>query len=362
MRCRSNLYARTLYAISRFLSVFVIAAFFITCSVTLFTTVMTRTLGITLTNENVGLAAKLTLLNSLVLAIIITVLDLIRTHITVVRPTKRIIEAAKKMTEGDFSARIKTTHSISSGNFSEISSCINKLAEELSATETLRSDFIANVSHELKTPLSIISNYATMLSKETINDQERREYAKAISDTSLRLATLVTNILKLNKLENQQITPTPKPFDLGDAVGECLLAFEEAIEKKGLEVVTDIEDGITVKEDREMLSIVWSNLISNAIKFTERGGSIGVHVKCKNNYASVTILDTGIGVSPEVGKHIFEKFYQADTSRASEGNGLGLALVKRVIDITGCDISVESEPGHGTAFTVGMRVRSNESL
>ena len=239
--------------------------------------------------------------------------------------------------------------------FNRIGDAINKMAEELSGTETLRTDFIANVSHELKTPLAIMGNYATMLQRPGIAEEEKNEYAKAISEASRKLAQLITNILKLNKLENQQIFPQPQEFNLGEQLCECLLVFEDAWEAKNLEIETDIQDDVRIKSDPELLSLVWNNLISNAVKFTPEGGTINVSLKTEGSQVTVSVSDTGCGINPETGKHIFEKFYQGDTSHATQGNGLGLALVKRVVDILQGEISVQSTPGQGSTFTVRIR-------
>ena len=154
----------------------------------------------------------------------------------------------------------------------------NRMVQELSGMETLRTDFIANVPHELKTPLAVIQNYGTMLQQPDLSEQDRRDYARTVTDASQRLANLITNILKLNKLENQQIYPKKECFDLGEQLCECLLGFENAWESKKLEIGTDIEDGVTVESDAELLSLVWNNLFSNAIKFTEAGGTVGLRL------------------------------------------------------------------------------------
>ena len=197
-----------------------------------------------------------------------------------------------------------------------------------------------------------MQNYGTMLQQPGLSEEKRNEYSKAITDTSRRLANLITNILKLNKLEKQQIFPPVEEYDLGEQLCECLLQFEDAWERKNLEIETDIEDNVCICSDAELLSLVWNNLISNAVKFTEPGGTISVELKNEENYVSVKVKDTGCGIKPETGQHIFEKFYQGDTSHATQGNGLGLALVKRVVDIMNGEISVESVYGKGSAFTV----------
>ena len=229
------------------------------------------------------------------------------------------------------------------------------MVQELSGIEILRSDFIANVSHELKTPLAVIQNYGTMLQQPKLSEEDRKDYARTVIDAAQRLASLITNILKLNKLENQQIYPQKERFDLGEQLCECLLGFESAWEAKNLELETDIADGVTVESDPELLRLVWNNLFSNAFKFTEDGGTVGLKLYAENAHAVVEVSDTGCGISPEVGAHIFEKFYQGDSSHATQGNGLGLTLVKRVVDIVGGEIGVKSELGKGSAFTVKIR-------
>ena len=232
---------------------------------------------------------------------------------------------------------------------------VNQMAEELSGTETLRTDFIANVSHELKTPLAVMGNYAAMLQRPGITEEEKNDYARAISEAARKLAQLITNILKLNKLENQQIFPKTEEFDLSDQLCQSLLQFEDAWERKELNIETDMEDDVRIRSDAELLSLVWNNLISNAVKFTPNGGTVGVSLKTEGDSILVSISDTGCGMKPETGMHIFEKFYQGDTSHATQGNGLGLALVKRVMDILNGEIGVESVYGQGSTFTVKLK-------
>lgn len=345
-----------LISLLRYIVFFLLIAFVTTCCMELFITSMTRTMNLTLSAGDLETAAKLTFGNVMLLSLLITVIDRIRRKLMVDRPAKKITEAAAKIMQGNFSVRIETNKSLDAEDrFNEIIDYFNKMAEELAGIETLRTDFIANVSHELKTPLSIIQNYGTMLQKPGLSEEKRTEYAKAITDASRRMADLISNILKLNKLENQQIFPASEIYNLGEQLCECLLGFEELWETKEIEIETDLTDGVLVKSDPEMMRLVWNNLFSNAIKFTEPGGKIGLTLQARHNRAVVRISDTGCGISQEVGERMFDKFYQGDTSHATQGNGLGLALVKRVIDITGGDISVESEVGKGTTFTITMR-------
>ncbi|MBQ8893637.1 MAG: HAMP domain-containing histidine kinase [Clostridia bacterium] len=319
----------------------------------LFVSTLSKSLDITFTDAHIATAAKLTFWNVVLLSLILSVFDRLRRKLMVERPIKRINEAADKMIQGDFSVRVqKLPHN---DDFNEIIDCFNKMAEELSGTETLRTDFIANVSHELKTPLAVMQNYGTLLQQPGLGEEKRLEYAKAITDASRRLADLITNILKLNKLENQQIYPKCAEFDLSEQLCGCLLQFESVWEQQNIEIETEIADSITVRADEELLSLVWNNLLSNAFKFTSPGGKVSVALSATGHHAVVKVQDTGCGMSPEVGAHIFEKFYQGDPSHATQGNGLGLALVKRVVDILRGEISVESERGKGTTFTVKIR-------
>ena len=349
-------YKQVLRAINNYLVFFLIVAFVVSCCMMLFVTVLADTMGLVFTEENIGTAAKLTFGNVLLITLFSGTFDYLRRKRMVERPVKQILEATEKIMQGDFSIRIAPVKEFAGETgFNEIIKAINKMTAELAGTETLRTDFIANVSHELKTPLAVMGNYATMLQKPGISEKDRVEYAKAISHSSRRLAALITNILKLNKLENQQIFPQLDEYDLGEQLCENLLQFEEVWEKKNLNIETDIEDDVRIRSDAELLSLVWNNLISNAVKFTPEEGTIGVSLKTEGKLVIVSVSDTGCGIKPEVGQHIFEKFYQGDISHATQGNGLGLALVKRVVDILNGEIGVQSVYGQGSTFTVKFR-------
>ena len=335
---------------------FLLVAFVITCCTMLFVTTLSETLNISLSAENIGTAAKLTFWNVALLSLIFTILDSIRRKITVERPVKRITEAAEKIIHGDFSVRVAPQNKIGTDDtFSRVIDCFNKMAEELGSVETLRTDFIANVSHEMKTPLAVMQNYGTLLQAPNLSEEKRIEYAKGVTDSSRRMADMMTNILKLNRLENQQIYPEVTEFDLGEQLCECLLQYENVWEKAEIEIDTHIAENIKVKADAELLSHVWNNLFSNAFKFTPSGGTVSVSLTATDHHAIVKVADTGCGMTPEVGEHIFEKFYQGDTSHSVQGNGLGLALVKRVVDIMQGEIGVESAVGQGSTFTVKIR-------
>ena len=345
-----------LKAINNYVVFFLTVAFAVSCCMMLFVSTLADSMGLVFDEENIGTAAKVTFLNVLLLTLLFGTIDYVRRKIMVERPVKIITEATERIMQGDFSVRVRPMHGAGMEGFNRIGMAINAMAAELAGTETLRTDFIANVSHELKTPLAVMGNYATMLQRPGITEDEKNEYAKAISEAARKLAQLITNILKLNKLENQQIFPQPKEFDLSEQLCECLLVFEDAWEAKNLEIETDIEEDVRIKSDPELLSLVWNNLISNAVKFTPDGGTIGLSLKTEDSSVVVQVRDTGCGMKPEVGQHIFEKFYQGDTSHATQGNGLGLALVKRVVDILSGEIGVQSIYGEGSTFTVKFKM------
>ncbi len=342
--------------VNNYITFFVLVGIVVTCCTSLFVITLVDSLDITLSNENVSMAAWFTFGNVVFLSMLFVVIDAIRRKYTVDNPVKRITKAAEKIMQGDFTVRIKPLGKFATDEkFNEIIECFNKMAEELGSVETLRTDFIANVSHEMKTPLAVMQNYGTLLQSPDLSEEKRIEYAKGVADGSRRLADMMTNILKLNHLENQQIYPQTTEFNLGEQLCECLLQYENVWEKSEIEIETDIAEDIRVKADAELLGHVWNNLFSNAFKFTEPGGTVTVTLSASQNHAVVKIRDTGCGMSPEIGTHIFEKFYQGDTSHSTQGNGLGLALVKRVIDILHGEISVESAVGKGTEFTVKIR-------
>ena len=348
-------FRQILKVLNNYVVFFLTVGFAVSCCMILFLNILADSMGLQFDASNIAVAAKLTFGNVLLITFLFGTADFIRRKITVDRPVKQITEAAEKIMQGDFSVRVPSIHGAGTEGFNEIGKAINKMAEELSGTETLRTDFIANVSHELKTPLAVMANLSTMLQRPGITEEEKNEYAKAISEAARRLAQLITNILKLNKLENQQIFPQTQEFDLGEQLCESLLGFEDAWEAKNLEIETDIEDGVRIKSDPELLSLVWNNLISNAVKFTPDGGTIGLSLKTEGSSVIVQVRDTGCGMKPETGMHIFEKFYQGDTSHATQGNGLGLALVKRVMDILNGEIGVQSVYGEGSTFTVKFK-------
>ena len=348
-------FRRMLQEFSSFLLFFMSVGFVVSCCMMLFLKVLSTEMGLVYTPDNIAEAAKITFLNVVIITVLFKIADSVRRRIMVDKPVKIITDVAEKIMNGDFSARVKLMHGSGIEGFNQIGASLNAMAEELSGVETLRTDFIANVSHEMKTPLAVMQNYGTLLQAPDVSEEKRIEYAKVITDASRRLADMMTNILKLNRLENQQIFPNLTTYDLGEQLCQSLLAYESVWERKNIEIETQIEDGVLISADAELLSLVWNNLFSNAFKFTNDGGKVSLTLTADEKYATIKIADTGCGMSAEVGAHIFEKFYQGDISHATQGNGLGLPLVKRVVDIMQGEIGVESAVGMGTTFIVKIR-------
>lgn len=270
-------------------------------------------------------------------------------------PLHRLAEGTRKVAEGDFSVYVSTVHTSSRLDYLDVMILdFNKMVEELGSVETLKTDFVSNVSHEMKTPIAVIKNYAELLQTDRGTEEERREYARNIEEAAVRLSTLISNILKLNKLENQSIDPDIEDYDLSGQLEMCILQYEELWDEKELELEVDIAERVNVRADRSLMELVWNNLLSNAVKFTEPGGTVTIRQRTAEGQVEVSVTDTGCGMSQESIRHIFDKFYQGDTSHAREGNGLGLALVKRIIDLMNGEITVVSRPGQGSTFTVRL--------
>ena len=269
-------------------------------------------------------------------------------------PMHRLAEATQKVASGDFSVYVPPIHTSDKLDYLDIMLIdFNKMVEELGSIETLKTDFFSNVSHEIKTPLAIIQNNAELLTLEPLTEKQL-EYARTIFQSSERLSALISNILKLNKLEKQAIVPEIQVYDVCAQLAECALHYEQAWEQKNLDFDADLEDRAEIAADPALMELVWNNLFSNAVKFTEPGGSIVLTETSDENAVRVSVRDTGCGMDENTKKHIFEKFYQGDTSHATAGNGLGLALAMRVLQLNHFDIQVDSTPGRGSCFTVTM--------
>lgn len=266
-------------------------------------------------------------------------------------PLRSLIAATKTVAKGDFSVRLESKDQI--GEMAELIDSFNVMTEELSGIEMFRSDFINTFSHEFKTPIVSIRGFAKQLRNENLTPEERREYTDIIIAESERLTKMSANILLLSKLENQMILSDQAEFSLDEQLRSDILLLEKQWSKKNLEIDPDLKE-IMYYGNAEILSQLWVNLISNAIKFTPEGGKISICLTEDAESVKVSVRDNGIGIRAEVLQHVFEKFYQGDNSHSVEGNGLGLPLVKRIVELCGGSIAIESEEGNGTSVYVAL--------
>lgn len=276
----------------------------------------------------------------------------------IMRPVYRLGEAAQKVAQGDLTVRLAPMRKDGKKDeFEVLFDDFNTMTAELSSIEMLKNDFVSNVSHEIKTPLSVIQNYATILQSEELTETERQEYTQKISDAAGHLSVLVSNILQINRLENQKIKPSLRAFNLSEALCRCILNYDSALDEKEIDLYTELDQNLILTSDENLLDMVWGNLLSNAIKFTSAGGRIQITMKQDGGFVTVTVADSGCGIDEEAAKHIFDKFYQGDTSHATEGNGLGLALSKRIVELLDGEITMDSKMGKGSTFKVRMIIQ-----
>ena len=273
---------------------------------------------------------------------------------TVLKPLKRLSEASRQIAAGDFDLNLTYEGKIS--EFRDTYDSFNVMARELKGIETLRSDFIANVSHEFKTPLSTIEGYAMLLQDQELSSEERADSAQRIVDSAGRLSALVSNILMLSKLEHHTADVEKSPFRLDEQIRQVMVGLEPIWGPKELQLELDLQP-LRYEGNESLLYHVWSNLIGNAVKFSPAEGPLVVTLRREGQQVVFSVTDRGPGMSQDVQRHIFDKFYQGDRSRRQEGSGLGLPLAKRVVELCGGAISVESRPGQGSTFTVTLPVQ-----
>ncbi|MDD6188971.1 MAG: HAMP domain-containing sensor histidine kinase [Clostridiales bacterium] len=266
-------------------------------------------------------------------------------------PILKISRASNQVAKGDFKIRLDTDSYIEEVQQTYVN--FNHMVEELGTIETLRSDFIANVSHEFKTPLNAIEGYATLLQDRSLTEDEEQEYVEKILFNTSRLSELAGNILMLSKVENQTIPAEVTHYQLDEQIRQSLVMLAPKWSAKEIDMDIELDD-IYITNSESLLMQVWLNIIGNAIKFSPVGGRITVRLFKDSGVIVATVRDEGIGMSGETLKHIFEKFYQGDTSHRSEGNGIGLSLVKKILDLCGGRISVTSAEGEGSTFKVTL--------
>lgn len=338
------------FALTLLFSAIVFITMFITMIIVAVIFMILIRLGVFTTVDFVPSADNIILLIALTSVIIGTGLSLITSKIPL-KPTNRIINGMNRLAQGDFSARIDL------GNLAvgkEVADSFNTMASELEKTENLRAEFINNFSHEFKTPIVSIAGFAKLLRKGNLNEEQKSEYLAVIEEESLRLAHIATNILNLTKVENQEILTDVTKFNLSEQLRTCILMLEEKWSAKNLDIVINFDE-YDISANEDLLKQVWINLIDNAVKFTPENGTIELSVFRLPETLEVRIFNSGSFIAEESADKIFNKFYQADESHSSQGNGIGLAIAKKITELHKGKIEVESDE-EGTYFTVSLPV------
>jgi len=268
------------------------------------------------------------------------------------RPLLNLTEATRKVAAGNFNVKVEA---VGTREINRLAVNFNEMTKELSSIEMLRNDFVSNISHEFKTPIVSIRGFARRLKKNTLTEEQRNEYLDIIISETERLAQLSSNVLLLSKLESTDKVIEKTGYSLDEQIRRMILLLEPQLEKKRLELEISLES-IQIIANEEMISHLWINLLGNAIKFSAEGGTIKVMLHADEDDAVVSVSDMGIGMDDEVKKHLFDKFYQGDQSRSTEGNGLGMSLVKRILELSNGHVTINSAPGEGTCFTVTLPI------
>lgn len=295
--------------------------------------------------NNIFLFAVITLAISIVFGIALS----FAYSAIIIRTSKPYLNALQKVAEGDFSVRIEDSAAFANLN---IANNFNYMVSQLESVETLRENFVSDFSHEFKTPIVSIAGFAKLLKDPTLSAEQRNEYLDVIIDESNRLVELSESVLLLNRLESQQITK--EKYQLDEQMRQCVLMFEQQCEAKGIELVVDLQDHVVINSNYKLMSQVVVNLLSNAVKFTESGGKITVGCKVKGLNVLITVSDTGCGMDEETKSNVFNKFFQGDKSHTTPGNGLGLSIVKKIVEMLDGQIFVTSRLGEGSTFTVSL--------
>lgn len=301
-----------------------------------------------------SILAIFVLLYILFTALIFFIIDYIRRNIIIQKPLNDILDATNLISKGEFDIKLKPRHNYN--NYDELDKIminINKMAIGLRNDEILKKDFISNFSHEIKTPIAIMNGYINLLKRNEMSKEERDEYIDKLYNSSINLSNLISNILKLNKLENSEMELND--VNLSNVLENVIISYDELINNKKINLDIDMDDRLIKYTNESFIQLIFSNLISNAIKFSKYEGIVEIKLKNKNDYIEFMVKDNGIGMSKNTIIHIFNRFYQGDTSHKTEGNGLGLSMVKKAIDRLGYKISIESEEEKGSTFIVDIR-------
>lgn len=308
--------------------------------------------GFLVENGNITIGGSLVIIYAVCIIVAISIVFMIRE--VFIKPIKEIMSAMDDLAHGNFDVRID----VNKGKYRpreirEFAESFNKTAEELSGTEILRKDFINNFSHEFKTPIVSISGFADLLIEEELPPEDQKEYLTIIRDESKRLADLATNILTLNRIESQAILRDTETFRLDEQIRQSVLVTDQKWKDKSLDFQVDLEE-VNYTGNPFLLKEVWLNVLDNAAKFSPDGEVIGVTLHRKGDRLIAAITDHGPGMDEKTASHIFEQFYQGDTSHKTQGNGLGLAMVHKIVQLHGGEINVDTAPGRGSCFIITL--------
>lgn len=296
-----------------------------------------------------GYATKDVVLLVMAVAVVLVFVNL--TSRSTTDPIRDLTLATREIAQGNYDVTVDVKDRVE--ELGELERNFNLMAAQLRSNEYLRKDFISNVSHQLKTPLSIMSGYASLLGEADLSEEERAEYSRTVARESERLVGLIDDMLRLSRIDHREIRPRAEVFALGEQLRQTILQLQPRWSRAGLTLEADIPD-LDVTGDPELLAQVWSNLLDNAVKFTPPGGHVAVALRRTEAGLEVTVRDDGPGMDEATLSRIFEQFYQGDTPHRGEGSGLGLALCKRIVELHGGTIAAESRPGEGSCFTVTL--------
>lgn len=309
--------------------------------------------GFLVNNGHVTVGGGLVIIYSVCILVAVSMVFIIR--MVFIRPIKIIMAAMDRLARGEFETRIDfSREKYIPREIRDFGESFNKTAMELSGTEILRKDFINNFSHEFKTPIVSINGFADLLLEEGISEEERKEFLTVIRDESRRLADLSSSILALSRIESQTILQDRESFRLDEQIRQCLMVTEQKWKEKDLDYQVDLEK-VTYAGNPSLLKEVWLNILDNGAKFSPEKEVISVTLRKKGNVITASFTDHGPGMDEQTKGHIFEQFYQGDTSHRSQGNGLGLAMASKVAALHGGEILVDSAPGKGSCFTVILK-------
>ncbi len=269
------------------------------------------------------------------------------------REITMLSEGISSVADGKYDTRIE----IKKGDqMTPVYEDFNKMCAELSSVQILRNDFINSYSHEFKTPIASINGFASLLLKKELPDEQRREYLQIIMDESARLSNLANNTILLSKLSSQQIVTDTQRYDISEQIRQCAIILSRSWLDKKIEFSGEFSPAMFVG-NKELMQHLWLNLLGNAIKFTPTGGEITAKVTLHDGNILVQISDTGEGMSEETLSHLFDPYYQGDVSHSGQGLGLGLSIVKRIVELCSGSITVQSELGTGSKFTVTLPLK-----